>query len=71
MSTNKQPLTDLYSVQPNRCTCHPETCCCDPWAVQDRHAKKHSTHYEKATAQLVADALNGKNLRQQDGLQAA
>lgn len=24
-----------YYVGPNHCRCHPETCCCDDWAVYD------------------------------------
>jgi hypothetical protein len=22
-----------FEVRPNRCNCHPETCCCNDWAV--------------------------------------
>lgn len=50
----------LYHVAPNHCACHPETCCCDDWAVYSTSEEKHSTHFKKETAELVADALNAK-----------
>ena len=57
-----------YEVIPNRCKCHPETCCCNDWAVYYNDGKdiyfdlrkenKHSTHFRKDVAELVARALN-------------
>ncbi len=53
----KQP-ENKYKVCRNSCQCHPETCCCDPWAVYSLDGEKHSTHWEKEVAVLVAKALN-------------
>jgi hypothetical protein len=44
-------------VRPNWCRCHPETCSCNDWAVF-QGSEKHSTHFHKETAELVAKALN-------------
>ena len=51
-----------YTVGVNHCNCHPETCCCDAWAVFGRAGKKHSTHFVRSTAEQTADALNGVNV---------
>lgn len=47
-----------YTVGRNHCDCHPETCCCDPWAIFGRGGKKHSTHFARSTADEIAAALN-------------
>ena len=44
-------------VRLNYCRCHPETCGCDDWAVYVGN-EKHSTHFHKHVAELVAKALN-------------
>lgn len=49
-----------FHVRVNRCHCHPETCCCNDWAVFDPMGKKHSTFFERHTADDVAYALNLK-----------
>jgi hypothetical protein len=47
----------LAEVRMNHCNCHPETCCCNDYAVYVGD-KKHSTHFRKEVAELVARALN-------------
>ena len=49
-----------YHVRTNYCRCHPETCCCNDWAVHGPDGEKHSTHFHEETAGLVAEALNHK-----------
>lgn len=51
-------MAEQYCVSTNRCLCHPETCCCNKWAVYNPYGGKHSTHYKKETAELVTKALN-------------
>lgn len=46
-----------YSVKRNSCSCHPETCCCNDWAVY-KDTEKHSTYFDKKTAEEVCKALN-------------
>lgn len=50
--------TDAYHVRPNRCNCHPETCCCNDYAVHKPNGEKHSTCFNKDTALEIVDALN-------------
>ena len=50
-----RPLEAL--VRTNYCRCHPETCGCNDWAVYVG-SEKHSTHFHKRVAELVARALN-------------
>lgn len=41
-------------VRNDRCTCHPETCCCDEYAVVDLTGKKITTVFDEVTgAQLI------------------
>jgi hypothetical protein len=47
-----------YHVRPNYCRCHPETCCCDPWAVFDGNGEKWETFWDKTIAERVAKSLN-------------
>ena len=47
-----------YKVERNYCSCHPETCCCNPWKVTAPDGSRHSTFYRKSTADEVASALN-------------
>lgn len=46
-----------FHVRPNWCDCHPETCCCNDWAVHAPDGTRHSTHFPRSTAQDIADAL--------------
>ena len=39
-----------FHVRRNSCDCHPETCCCHPWAVHDRDGKKLTTHHDREEA---------------------
>lgn len=48
---------DRFTVNHNRCRCHPETCACLPWAVFEDMVRM-STFYDKPTAERVANALN-------------
>lgn len=54
-----------YVVEVNRCGCHPETCCCDPWRVVDSNDKLFSTFYSKDVAIITADLLNRDNHEKQ------
>lgn len=49
-----------YYVGQTQCRCHPETCCCPPWAVYGADHFTHSKHHEQHVAELVANALNAK-----------
>ena len=52
-----------YSMGPNRCSCHPETCCCDPYVIY-KDGVKFVTIYEKKDAQDICDRLNSPNIRE-------
>jgi hypothetical protein len=47
-----------YRVVPNWCNCHPETCCCNDWAIVTNRDTKHSTHFDQTQAINIAEALN-------------
>lgn len=47
----------MYKLEKNRCDCHPETCCCNPWAIL-KNGEKYVTIFEKLKAQTIVDALN-------------
>jgi hypothetical protein len=51
----------IYHVRKNMCNCHPETCCCMPFAVFDRNNELISTHFTKDIANHYAKLLNDKN----------
>jgi hypothetical protein len=51
---------NCYHVRTNYCRCHPETCCCNDWAVHKPGGEKHSTYFHRETAEEVAEALNAK-----------
>jgi hypothetical protein len=53
----RQELPKRYTVEMNRCSCHPETCCCNDWAVYDK-GKKVTTFFEKESADLFCEYLN-------------
>lgn len=46
-----------YSVRTNKCKCHPETCCCDDWAIYEME-RKILTIYDKEVAEWVSSRLN-------------
>lgn len=54
-------IKEKYQVKSNYCNCHPETCCCNDWAVYSADGEKHSTHFKREVAELVAEALNTKS----------
>ena len=47
-----------YEVRLNFCNCHPETCCCNTWAVYQPDGTKHSTFCYRSEAYEVAQNLN-------------
>jgi hypothetical protein len=49
-----------YTVARNRCNCHPETCCCDPWVILDPNGKRFTTVFDEKTAHTIANAMNEK-----------
>lgn len=54
-------MNQTYSVGINFCNCHPETCCCNRYAIfenKDGKMVKHSTHYAEKTAKEIAASLN-------------
>ncbi|HEJ6002048.1 hypothetical protein I5F53_03750 [Pseudomonas aeruginosa] len=59
MSIELLPPTTIYPkdfhVRRNYCDCHPETCCCNDWAVHDAEGNKLTTHFyrEEADEQVV------------------
>lgn len=64
-----------YEVERNNCRCHPETCCCDDWAIISPTGEKHSTYFHKSTAEEIAALLNQNQLLKEfkklyDNLQA-
>jgi len=50
--------TGKYHVKPNWCGCHPETCCCNDWVLNDPKGEKVTTFFNKSDAQALADKLN-------------
>ena len=64
--TPKYP--NSYHVRTNYCQCHPETCCCNDWAVHDHNGEKHSTYFYRKDADGVANDLNNDDcLQYRDG----
>lgn len=47
-----------YSVKMNRCSCHPETCCCDDWVVVDSNGERFGTYFRETDAKETAVYLN-------------
>lgn len=47
-----------WHVRPNSCNCHPETCCCNDWAVFSPAGKKHITFFCKTDAKDFAEMKN-------------
>jgi hypothetical protein len=47
-----------YTVERNLCNCHPETCCCDDWAVLTPDGDKWDTFFHKDKAEKTAEMLN-------------
>ena len=45
---------DKWHVRSNQCNCHPETCCCNPWAVCAPDGKKQATYFNKGDAEEFA-----------------
>ena len=47
-----------WHVRANRCRCHPETCCCDDWAVYDTNGENYLTFFDKESADDFAAIKN-------------
>jgi hypothetical protein len=47
-----------YTHGPTRCDCHPETCCCQDWAVYNPEGRKHSTYNSEESAAAMAEILS-------------
>lgn len=53
-----------YHVRPNYCTCHPETCCCNDWAVHAPDGSKVDTFFYK---QAAVDHAEWRNRNAKEG----
>lgn len=51
-------IVGKYEVRPNHCNCHPETCCCNDWAIYAPDGAKHTTYFNKINADQVCNSLN-------------
>lgn len=49
-----------FKLEPNRCNCHPETCCCDDWKITDSKNNKVVTFHNKENAESFVQYLNEK-----------
>lgn len=49
-----------YKVGVNYCNCHPETCCCNDWAIYNENDEKYSTFFRKEVALEICELLNNK-----------
>lgn len=58
LASSDQEYPNEYHVRPNWCNCHPETCCCNDWAVHAPNGDKHSTYRHEEIAEEIADLLN-------------
>lgn len=53
-----------YEVKPNYCNCHPETCCCNDWAVIDAtDGMPYDTFFDQRKAKQIAALLNLRDER--------
>lgn len=50
--------TGKYHVVSNYCGCHPETCCCNDWVLNDKKGERVTTFFNKSDAQETAEKLN-------------
>lgn len=59
-------MKKYYYVGRNHCRCHPETCCCNDYAIYYGEKwydsiyidSQHSTHYSEGVANEICDLLN-------------
>lgn len=51
-----------FKVMPNRCDCHPETCCCNDWVLVDDKGKRYATFYSEKQVTEMALLLNTKGV---------
>ena len=58
LPSDKPKIRGKYHVEANCCNCHPETCCCNDWVLNNPKGKKITTFFNKDDAQEVADKLN-------------
>ncbi len=50
--------TPEYRYEENSCTCHPETCGCNPFKIVDREGNKITTAYTEKQAKEVLEIMN-------------
>lgn len=48
----------VYSAAKRRCSCHPETCCCDTYVVIDQNDRLVVSTNDRDNALMVAEGLN-------------
>ncbi|MCP4597815.1 hypothetical protein [Neptuniibacter sp.] len=47
-----------WHIRTNSCRCHPETCCCDDWALYSPDGEKASTFFDETEAEKEAEFRN-------------
>jgi hypothetical protein len=47
-----------YKYEVNNCSCHPETCACNPFKITDREGNKLTTAFTEDQAQKIVEKLN-------------
>ncbi len=56
-------MKEKYYVAPNHCNCHPETCCCDDWAIYDSEDDQvFETFFRKEEAEYRIAELKSLDL---------
>jgi hypothetical protein len=58
-------MANELTVGSNYCNCHPETCCCNDWAVYSGN-KKVNTFFDRAKAEEYVDVYNANLKFRQD-----
>jgi hypothetical protein len=58
-----------FTVRPNQCSCHPETCGCNPWAVFI-DGRKDLTFFHEQDATIYALTMKLEHLQQEAELLA-
>jgi hypothetical protein len=47
-----------YYVERNYCNCHPETCCCNGYAIYSNTDEKIGSYFSKKDAEIVCNEMN-------------
>jgi hypothetical protein len=53
-----------YRIVSNWCDCHPETCCCNDYAIVDKFGNKVTTAFSREMAKVIIDGLKVKAKKQ-------